>query len=250
MSVELHLVNRLLKALAESTDADDFCERLANDVLIDFDVAATYVASLARDGHITMVGSWGYPPERRRKDDRPSFWTPMAITDTIRTGEIQIFNTWDDYVDRYPELVNRAGPGASFVCVPFAIKGTRSGGLGITFTKPLSEVEFDAELWQVIANAGDLLLTKNWAGGVFKSPVAALGDNLGHPMQLASPESLTSREIEILKRIANQATNKQIAVDLKYSESLVRQETVRIFRKLGVKNRKNAALAAKSLGLI
>ena len=49
---------------------------------------------------------------------------------------------------------------------------------------------------------------------------------------------LTSRESEIEKLIVQGLTNAQIAMELGYSESLIRQETVSIYRKLGVSGRK------------
>ena len=50
--------------------------------------------------------------------------------------------------------------------------------------------------------------------------------------------SLTNRQAIILRMIKEQKTNAAIASELGYSESLIRQETIIIYRKLGVSGRK------------
>ena len=61
---------------------------------------------------------------------------------------------------------------------------------------------------------------------------------------------LTERQLEILKLMAMGKTNAQIASELILSESSIRQETVRIYRALGVGTRSEAARKGLNLGLI
>jgi DNA-binding CsgD family transcriptional regulator len=56
--------------------------------------------------------------------------------------------------------------------------------------------------------------------------------------QLMKPKNLTNRQEVILRLIKAQKTNAAIANELGYSESLIRQETIIIYRKLGVSGRK------------
>lgn len=51
------------------------------------------------------------------------------------------------------------------------------------------------------------------------------------------PEILTERQEVIVGKIRNGKTNAVIAHDLGYSESLIRKETIIIYRKLGVAGR-------------
>lgn len=50
--------------------------------------------------------------------------------------------------------------------------------------------------------------------------------------------ALTHRQDVILESLKRGKTNKEIAEDLDFSESLIRQETVQIYRKLGISGRK------------
>ena len=61
---------------------------------------------------------------------------------------------------------------------------------------------------------------------------------------------LTEREQKILSLLARGNSNKLIAADLGFSESLIKQELVRIFDKLGAKDRAHAVMLAVERGLV
>ena len=65
-----------------------------------------------------------------------------------------------------------------------------------------------------------------------------------------SAEDLTSRQLLILAHIDHHLVNLEIAKLLMLSESTIRQETVKIYKALGVSNRAEAASKARALGLI
>lgn len=65
-----------------------------------------------------------------------------------------------------------------------------------------------------------------------------------------TPESLTSRQIDVLALLAQGLSNKLIARDLDLSEKTVKAHVTAIFRALGVVNRTQAALEARRQGLI
>ena len=251
-NTDFETISRLLNAMAISTSTDDFCDLLANVVLKQFDVAATYLAVLAPDGKITMVGSWGYPPERRSPEDRPSLWHPMAITDTVRTGEIQVYATWNDYVTKYPHLEQRASPGKSFVCVPFTTDGRRIGGLGLTFVHELAEEQLDLALWQILAQAGNVFVSKSWAAEAFSNtahsvtaPRAVGGSGVSD-----KKPAFSTRELDVIKRTIAGETAKEIANNLSYSESTIKQDRMAIYKKLGVSKAADVRDAAEAIGII
>lgn len=62
--------------------------------------------------------------------------------------------------------------------------------------------------------------------------------------------TLTERELEILSLLAQGNSNKLIAAGLGFSESLIKQELVRIFDKLGAKDRAHAVMLAVERGLV
>lgn len=96
-------------------------------------------------------------------------------------------------------------------------------------------------------------------------PVArALGDvrslrrleALRHELPVLDPSGtegagdLSDRELRVLAALATGATNAAIAHDLAYSVSTIRNDTIAIYRKLGVQGRPDAVAVAISRGLI
>jgi ATP/maltotriose-dependent transcriptional regulator MalT len=65
-----------------------------------------------------------------------------------------------------------------------------------------------------------------------------------------SPGQLTTRQIQIVQLIGAGLTNGQIGKDLALSESSIRQETIKIYRALGVSGRDEAVSAAQKMGLV
>jgi DNA-binding NarL/FixJ family response regulator len=66
----------------------------------------------------------------------------------------------------------------------------------------------------------------------------------------AATTSLSQRELDVLRRIANGLLNKQIAVELGLSENTVKTHIARIMGKLGVHDRTSLAMKAVTLGLL
>lgn len=63
-------------------------------------------------------------------------------------------------------------------------------------------------------------------------------------------ESLSEREMEILALVAGGASNKEIAASLYIAEGTVKNHVTNILGKLGVRDRTQAALKARDLGLL
>jgi DNA-binding CsgD family transcriptional regulator len=67
---------------------------------------------------------------------------------------------------------------------------------------------------------------------------------------MAPSISLTARQVEILRWMAEGMTNRQIAARICFSESTVRLESMAIYRLLGVRSRGQAVAAARQSGLL
>jgi LuxR family maltose regulon positive regulatory protein len=68
--------------------------------------------------------------------------------------------------------------------------------------------------------------------------------------QTQSAEMLTNREFEVLSLLAQRLSNKEIAQQLVISPTTVKSHTLKIYNKLGVKNRKQAVTKAVELGIL
>jgi DNA-binding NarL/FixJ family response regulator len=66
----------------------------------------------------------------------------------------------------------------------------------------------------------------------------------------ALPHPLSERELEIVRLLAQGATNREIAAALVVAEGTVKNHVTNILAKLEVETRTQAALVARELGLI
>jgi DNA-binding NarL/FixJ family response regulator len=93
---------------------------------------------------------------------------------------------------------------------------------------------------------------KTWPARRIADAVRAVG--LGHTIfprhERAGPLGLNEREVTILKLIAAGETNPEIADELHLSRHTIKENTSDLYRKLGVRNRVEAAQQAQRLGLI
>jgi DNA-binding NarL/FixJ family response regulator len=64
------------------------------------------------------------------------------------------------------------------------------------------------------------------------------------------PETLSEREVEVLRLLARGLANKEIARDLSIAEKTVKTHVSSILGKLGVQSRTQAALYAGRIGLV
>jgi len=82
--------------------------------------------------------------------------------------------------------------------------------------------------------------------GYFSPPIAA---RLAAWVQEGRPDGLTGREVEVLRLVAQGATNKEIALHLGISEHTVQFHVGNLLRKLGLRGRVEAAVWAREHGL-
>lgn len=83
----------------------------------------------------------------------------------------------------------------------------------------------------------------------FKAKVGRLSGNVSTESATIGNEILTQRELEILKRIGNGQSNPEIASSLFLSEGTVKNYVSSLYSKIGVKNRNEAIMLARRLGI-
>ena len=92
------------------------------------------------------------------------------------------------------------------------------------------------------------------AGAPVTTPGSAPGSSGGAGLGGAGTEPdvalLTLRQLEVLSRLCQGKTNKQIATELGLSEKTVKAHVTAIFKVLGVVNRTQAVLVARRIGMV
>lgn len=151
-------------------------------------------------------------------------------------------------------LVNHVMPRLNGLDVVRRMRVARSPTRPVMLTAAMREPDIQQALlhgaWGVVLKhtAGDVLpqclrqvmLGEHWVG---LESIGALIGTLRTPSTSGST-SLTPREVDIVRRVAKGASNKDIAWELKMGEQTVKNHLRRVFRKLHVANRVELALLA------
>jgi DNA-binding NarL/FixJ family response regulator len=127
----------------------------------------------------------------------------------------------------------------------YVFEGLRAGAVGYLMKDVSSEKLFEAI--RATARGEYFLLPSITAKVVAEFSRISRPNN---PNQEALIDPLSPREIEILQLVATGASNRDIAEKLIISEGTVKNHLSNILGKMGVKDRMQAVLKAKGLGII
>jgi DNA-binding NarL/FixJ family response regulator len=127
----------------------------------------------------------------------------------------------------------------------YVFEGLRAGAVGYLLKDVPSEKLFEAVR---AAARGESFLQPSVAAKVVAEFARLTNQYQPHARPL--PENLSGRELEILSLIATGASNKEIATRLFIAEGTVKNHVTNILGKLEVRDRTQAALKARSLGLV
>jgi DNA-binding NarL/FixJ family response regulator len=121
----------------------------------------------------------------------------------------------------------------------------RAGAVGYL----LKDVSSDRLVEALLAAArGESVLQPSVAARVV-ARFAQLPDDAPHPRQpLVVP--LSERELEVLRLLAEGSSNREIATGLYLAEGTVKNHVTNVLAKLGARDRTQAALRARDLGLV
>lgn len=127
----------------------------------------------------------------------------------------------------------------------YIFEGLRAGALGYLL-KDVSGQEL-AEAIRIVAKGGALI-----EPSVARKVVAEFSRLEAPTTQRETrlKESLTERELEVLQHLAQGLTNKEIAAQVYLAEGTVKNYVTSILQKTGARDRTQAALLAKDLGLV
>jgi len=124
------------------------------------------------------------------------------------------------------------------------VRQALSDGADGYMLKDASPEDLDQAIRVAISGGGNVLSARA-IRSLFEGNVSSEQDRDQH----VRPESLTQRETDILALLAEGRSNREIARSLFLSEKTVKAHLAAVFRKLGVANRTQAAMAAVGMGM-
>jgi len=225
IQVDIDHTIRIIGLFAASSNGNELCRRLASDPVFGPGTLGTQLFALTNTGRWQVLGSYG---KVAYQDDRLTQFEENVLTMTARSRSIEIVQLEVDGV-----LVEVSANVLLRDDLPV-------GALLRTYTA-------DAFAWS--PQNGTLRAIQD-SGGLFMDSIGYKTVASTQNIKEASPEDLTERQAQILVDMAHGKTNLVIAQEMILSESTIKQESVRIFRSLGVGTRQQAVLKARTLGLL
>lgn len=216
---------RMIGILASSGNGHELCRRLANDELFGPGTVGVQIYALTNSGRWQLLGSYGKNPYENQNLTQ---FDDNLLTQTARTRELAIGT---QELDGHEVDV--------VACVSLR------GGIPVGAVIRTSEPGFD-----IFNPSNGTLGAIQDAGGLFLDSIGYKSVAGGNEAKQSSPEDMTERQHAILIEMARGKTNLVIANEMILSESTIKQESVKIFRALGVGTRQQAVLKARTLGLL
>lgn len=127
----------------------------------------------------------------------------------------------------------------------YVFEGLRAGAVGYLLKDTPSDKLFDAVR---AAARGESFLQPSVAAKVVAEFARLTNQYQPRPQHL--PDNLSERELEVLSLVAAGASNKEIASNLFLAEGTVKNHVTSILGKLDVRDRTQAAIKARELGLV
>lgn len=220
---------------------EEILANLVLRVLAPIECTGIFMSQVKPDGTVELVAKYGIHPNLF--DTYPvgiSLKEKWPITDALRSRRTVWVNTLPDWGDEYPHLAVKPYPfdEKTFICWSIERFGTPVACMGV-FCK--SVVPPDIEVDSFLKAVGSIMSLYMYREGTepYEIRMARNQSSIGNGNLLGMP--LTERQALIVKLMADGKTNASISDLLGYSESTIRQESIKIYAKLGCSGRTDAA---------
>jgi DNA-binding CsgD family transcriptional regulator len=191
---------------------------------------ALYLAELSDDGYLTPVAAFGFDRVALASWGKFPLAMQIPITDAVRNDRCILIDSAEQLLLRYPvigEMEDVSYDWASVLALPML-------PFGVAFAVFSSVPTWDQELELYLRLVGSVVALHL----IRQKSSKEIPEFSRRKTHKPSGVDLSNRQKVILEMLSKGATNSEIALEIGYSESLVRQETIEIYRSLGVSGRK------------
>jgi DNA-binding CsgD family transcriptional regulator len=220
---------------------EDVLSHLVHRVLVDIQVTSIFILGLNEANNVELVGQFGCNQEMWKGFPKNvSIFDKYPATEAMRTRKTSWINSLPDWGQEYPLLKDFQFDGPEKTSISMTIErcGTPVAVVGFY---ALEVVEVDGEIDSFLGTIANVLSLYFFSD---KEIVEPTNNQISRSTALnnrSRDESLTERQLLILKLISENRTNISISELLGYSESTIRQETIKIYAKLGCNGREEAS---------
>ena len=218
----------------------DICQYLVTVSLKDYGFYCAVFVEIQKNGQVRVSSHFGVDPKEVEPWQDMDFEIKTPVNDCLRENRIVWINTLPNYSQDYELLNSLPADNKLKTLVAFPLRGSSHllGAISILSSK---KIELDTEIELLIKSlchmtALRMEITSN------SKPKSKESTNGGSPISNSNLSQLTPRQKKILEMLIEKKTNKEIADVLIYSVSTIKQETISIYEKLGLRGREDSYL--------
>lgn len=227
----------LAQSLVRTPKSDELTRLLALRIFDSWSCETVLLFSVKAQGTLTLTSSYGVAVSEIEHDIPLSEYP--SLSSVLSKGGI----SWGETGARLGRLIPRnlhpRVPG-SIVIAPLNRVTIPEQVLILTFADTLPENPASEPFVAAVVSLLELRLAMMAGTDVRRGSETAGEDDRG----------FSERQLMILQGIHEGKTNRGIAEELGFSESTIRQETIRIYQSLGVSSRHDAVTVAQEAGLL
>jgi DNA-binding CsgD family transcriptional regulator len=228
-------IRKFIEWLSFHPTSDDIARALVTEYLSDFGVSCIRFGRINDDDSAIVLGQYGYADADQ--------WRNLVVSGSE-------WRSWDLPAIDIMTGKNKSkwAPDATMAVVQLRDRGVLQGNVVIEFANPIA-ADKKAEVLETIEDyCVPIALYLSFQRRAIPSSVSnSRSVNSGRD---AGAGQLTARQISILRGMVEGKTNHELAIEMGFSVSTIRHETMRIYQALAVSDRKEAAKKALMLSLI
>ena len=225
----------------ENPSLDELCQFAVLRTFNFLEATALFGASLEGNGTIRPTGQFGFSQAIMESWEKSSIDDDLPTADALKTNNIIWLANKAEWNRDYPDLVKyeQELSANTFIAWPISIRGAYMSVLGLCAKKVMPPTPLLISFFETVGGIIALQLSQNISKASAKE-----GDSF-----VAHFNLFTRRQRDIIRLVADGLTNGQIGGELGFSESTIRQETMRIYEILGAAGRAEAIKMYRTLGI-
>lgn len=180
------------------------------------------------DGSLAMPAKSGFKTWPVSKFPERFVTLNTPLNRSLRTGEIVSCGSFETFSFAGPEYLNELFPDGFASSIAWPVPG-----IGSVLTFFSENVDVSAEMRVFLETVGKVIALGYREGASIREINRA-----GRADHVTSNFALTARQWNIIQLVRRGKTNPEIAQEFGFSESLIRHETMNIYKKLAVGGRK------------
>ena len=239
----------LAQTLLVSPSWDDLARLLVLRIFDGWKCSGSAVFTPVPDGSLSLQASYGYPNGQLQALASVPFELDSPLHRAMSTDEVVWFPELIDVIEATGSCPISIDGASGLIVAPLTRLGIPLLVVVLSFRDELPSNPASGPFVAAVKSLLELHVGQSDSrrtDGLFAAP----GDGaVGGPLR-RTDVNLSPRQLQVLELLAQEKTNRSIALDLGYSESTIRQETLRLYRALNVNSRSDAVAAAITIGLV